>query len=65
MIVGTCWGVFWDTLGRFSDRFGYVLGKSSAEVEKTKFPDLSGSIFPASGRSKQLFLGYSRTGNTK
>ena len=65
VIFGTCWDVFWDTFGRFSDRFGKVSGKSSAEVEKTHFSKVSGSIFPASGRSKQSFLAYSRTENTK
>ena len=49
----------------FLDRFGMVLGKMSDEVEKSKFSDLSGSIVPESGRSKQLFLAGSRTKNTK
>ena len=56
IILGTCWDVFWETVGRFLDRFGMFPGKRSAEVGKTKFSDLSGSIFPGSGRSKQLFL---------
>ena len=45
----------------FLDRFGMVLEKMSDEVGKSKFSDLSGSIFPESGCSKQLFLAGSRT----
>jgi len=45
----------------FLDRFGMVLEKMSDEVGKSKFSILSGSIFPESGRSEQLFLAGSRT----
>ena len=50
------WDVFGSTLGMFSDRFGRVLIKSSENIEKYKSSDLSGSMFPASGCSKQLLL---------
>ena len=55
------WDVSGSGLGMFLDRFGMVLEKMSDEVGKSKFSDLSGSIFPESGRSKQLFLAGSRT----
>ena len=55
------WDVSGSGLGMFLDRFGMVLEKMSDEVEKSKFSDLSGSIFPESGCSKQLFLAGSRT----
>ena len=68
MNFGKCWEMFGHTLGAFSDRFGMVSGKnsdevekSSDEVEKMKFSNLSGSIFPASGCSKQSFLADPRT----
>ena len=50
---GTCWEMFGDTLGMFLDGFGRVSRKSSEEVENSKLSEVSGSIFPASGRSKQ------------
>ena len=55
------WDVSGSGLGMFLDRFGMVLEKMSDEVGKSKFSILSGSIFPESGRSKQLFLAGSRT----
>ena len=59
-IFGMSWDVSGSGLGMFLDRFGMVLEKMSDEVEKSSFSDLSGSIFPESGRSKQLFLAGSR-----
>ena len=60
-IFGMSWDVSGSGLGMFLDRFGMVLEKMSDEVGKSKFSILSGSIFPESGRSKQLFLAGSRT----
>ncbi len=59
MNLGTCWEMFGHTLGAFSDRFGMVSEKNpknSDNVEEMKFSNVSGSIFPSSGCSKQLFL---------
>ena len=61
VIFGMSWDVSGSGLGTFLDRFGMVLEKMSDEVGKSKFSDLSGSIFPESGCSKQLFLAGSRT----
>ncbi len=55
--------MFGSTVGLFSDRFGIVLRKSAEKVEKSKFPEVSGSIFPTSGCPKQLCLAYSRIKN--
>ena len=61
VIFGMSWDVSGSGLGMFLDRFGMVLEKMSDEVEKSKFSDLSGSICPESGCSKQLFLAGART----
>ena len=49
MNFGKYWDVSGSGLGMFLDRFGMVLKKMSDEVGKSKFSDLSGSIFPESG----------------
>ena len=46
---GMSWDVSGSGLGMFLDRFGMVLEKMSDGVGKSKFSDLSGSIFPESG----------------
>ena len=58
MSVGTLLGGFRIGLGGFWEQ-------KPAEVEKTQFSEVPGSIFPASGRSKQSFLAYSRTEQNK
>ena len=54
VIFGTSWDVFGSAVGTFLDGFGRVSRKKSDEVDKSFFLNLSGSMFPASGRSKQL-----------
>ena len=60
VVFGRSWDVFWETLGVFLDRFGRVWGTSSEGVGKLHFSKVSGSIFPKSGCSKQLFWEGSR-----
>ena len=56
-MLGDVWGYFGDV----SNGFGMVSRKSSECVEnigKSKFPNVSGSILPTSGRPKRVFLAY-------
>ena len=50
-IFGMSWDVSGSGLGRFSDGFGRVWGKMSEGVNKLRFSNMSGSIFPSRGAS--------------
>ena len=56
--VGMCFGRLW---GGFRLGLGRFVEQKSYEVENIRFSNVSGSMFPASGRPKQLCLIHSRT----
>ena len=58
--LGMSWDLSRNGLGTFSDGSGMVLKKMSDEVGKSTFSNMSGSIFPESGRSRIACLAYCR-----
>ena len=51
--------MFGDTLGVAWDGFVMIFGNVPKKVEHFEIPELSGSIFPVAGCSKQSLLAYS------
>ena len=64
IILGTGWDMFGDTLGMVWDGLVMIFGRCSENLDTTYILELSGSIFPVMGCSKQSLLGYSRVNKT-